>query len=80
MQATLSSYKSAFSCFYLHFFFVEVESLGVVRTLRLFAFLLTLTDTAIRVCIGSSYLVERPIIGIKMLKTLLKMLKNQHNF
>lgn len=51
-----------------------------MRTLRLFAFLLTLTATAIRVCIGASYLVERPIIGIKMLKTLLKMLKNQHNF
>lgn len=51
-----------------------------MRTLRLFAFLLTLTDTDIRVCIGSSYLVERPIIGIKMLKILLKMLKNQHNF
>lgn len=51
-----------------------------MRTLRLFAFLLTLTDTDIRVCIESSYLVERPIIEIKMLKILLKMLKNQHNF
>lgn len=51
-----------------------------MRTLRLFAFLLTFTDMGIRVYIGSSYLVERPIIGIKMLKTLLKMLKNQHNF
>lgn len=51
-----------------------------MRTLRLFAFLLTLIDTDIRVYIGSSYLVERPIIGIKMLKILLKMLKNQHNF
>lgn len=51
-----------------------------MRTLRLFAFLLIFTDMSIRVCIGSSYFVERPIIGIKMLKTLLKMLKNQHNF
>lgn len=48
-----------------------------MRTLRLFAFLLSLD---FRSFAGFSEFAESSIIGIKMLKTLLKMLKNQHNF
>lgn len=44
-----------------------------MRTLRLFAFLFSKP-------VGRRQFEESPIIGIKMLKTLLKMLKNQHNF
>lgn len=44
-----------------------------MRTLRLFAFLFSKP-------VGRRQFEEIPIIGIKMLKTLLKMLKNQHNF
>ena len=44
-----------------------------MRTLRLFAFLFSKP-------VGCRQYAKSPIIGIKMLKTLLKMLKNQHNF